>query len=76
MFRITPSAFDLDHRFRSLLPWSRSLKWAPQLLPMLAVLPAAEAAFYSREGNVVLPELASAVIFEELQIRFGFLGGS
>ena len=43
---------------------------------MLDALPPLEAAFYGSEANVVPPDdERSSSIFEELQERYGFLGG-
>eukprot|EP00959_Pyramimonas_sp_CCMP1952_P330419 6918675-Pyramimonas_sp.AAC.1 len=44
---------------------------------MLEVLEPEEARYYSDESLVVAPtELRSRVIFEELQAKFGFVGGT
>ena len=47
-----------------------------RVVPLLAALPASEAAFYAREENVVQLEGKSPILFAELQEQFGFVGGS
>ena len=43
---------------------------------MLEALSVEEAAYYSRECQVVQPTMRSQTVFEELQRQFGFVGGS
>ena len=47
-----------------------------KVVPLLEALPATESLFYKEEANVVELLGKSAVIFDELQTRFGFIGGS
>ena len=48
----------------------------PRTVHMLDCLPAEEAAYYSLEANVVEPAGKSQVVFNEVEDRYGYIGGS
>ena len=45
------------------------------IVDMLAALPPEEREYYSAEAHVVIPGAVDAVLFSELQERFGCVGG-
>lgn len=47
-----------------------------QCIDMLSPLPADDAVFYASEQNVIDPDGKSRVLFEEIEERYGFIGGS